>query len=289
MAVAPAGQPGRCRTVSGLSSTPVAWLQPDAPRDRAALAQWCDTVGPIIVSNVRAAGAPVERLTVVTWNTHVGAGDLGRLVASLRQRTAGAGLVLLLQEARRTGLQEAAADLGLNLLYAPAMRNASGNDDRGNAILSDLRIDDVTIVELPFERQRRLTIVASVVSGTRRLRVANAHFENRASLARGSPASARARQSRALIEALANEHGPIVLGGDLNTSWGEDEPAIRDLRQAFPDGGRIDAPWTFAGPLGLRAPLDYLLARGLPAPIEVTMLPDRFGSDHHPLVTVVPW
>jgi len=41
---------------------------------------------------------------------------------------------------------------------------------------------------------------------------------------------------------------------------------------------------TWRGPLGLRAPLDHVFARGPFASMHVWRLPDRFGSDHYPLV-----
>src|SRR5690606_22458341 len=124
----------------------------------------------------RAPAEPVDSLVVVTWNVHVGGGDLPRLVADLRAGalTGGArveAFVLLLQEAHRGGASVPAAPvagahgngidaappsgarldvvasaraLGLNVLYAPSMRNGDGasDEDRGNAILTNLVIRD---------------------------------------------------------------------------------------------------------------------------------------------------
>src|SRR6185436_12044026 len=53
---------------------------------------------------------------------------------------------------------------GLALLYVPAMRNGARADreDRGNAIASTLPLDDVRVLELPFEHQRRVVPMATV-------------------------------------------------------------------------------------------------------------------------------
>jgi len=44
---------------------------------------------------------------------------------------------------------------------------------------------------------------------------------------------------------------------------------------------------TWKGPLGLHATLDHIFVRGPVSPLRVMRLPDRFGSDHYPLLTVV--
>jgi endonuclease/exonuclease/phosphatase family metal-dependent hydrolase len=285
-----------CRATVG-TRVPVAWISPARAADRRRIDEWCDQVGPVVL-DVDRAGHPQQAaaVAIVTWNTHIGAGRLEELVSQLRRGafTDGTQLpfVVLLQEARRTGLREAAAELDVGLVYAPATRNDSG-DDRGTAIVTDLPLSDLLLIELPFERQRRVAIVATATGrtalGSWQLRVATVHLETRTSLRRGSPAAARARQADAFIEAIGSPPMPVVVGGDLNTSWGEDEPAAKAMREAFPDALPADQRMTFAGPLGLRAPLDYLLARGTPAPLEVRMIRERFGSDHHPLLSVVRW
>jgi endonuclease/exonuclease/phosphatase (EEP) superfamily protein YafD len=78
----------------------------------------------------------------------------------------------------------------------------------------------------------------------------------------------------------------VVIGGDLNTSWGDDEPAVRDMRRRFPDAERTPGS-TWAGPLGMSAKLDHFFARTGGVRLEVSKVGDRFGSDHYPLLTVV--
>jgi endonuclease/exonuclease/phosphatase family metal-dependent hydrolase len=180
-----------------------------------------------------------------------------------------------------------AAEQKLNVFYAPAMRNGAGQEDRGNAILSTLPMADLAVLELPFERQRRIALLATLLrAGKPWLRVANLHLETRAGATRGGPAEARRRQAQAVIDALDATMLPLVVGGDLNTSWGDDEPAVRDLRRRYPDAGRTPKT-TWAGPLGMSAKLDHIFARTAGPRLEIRRVGERFGSDHYPLLTFV--
>lgn len=202
-----------CRQVRGggdaVGMPALEWLAPASGEQQRRLDVWCATVGPAVVHRASDAspGRPVTRLAVVTWNMHVGAGNLIRLVRELRTgiHTSGQApdaLVLLLQETRRAGadvparltaggpvprriapwragapppdIVQLAQRLDLHLFYVPAMRNGRGRtlpgrDDRGSAILSSLPLTDLQAIELPLERQRRVVLAASV-SGTTRTR-----------------------------------------------------------------------------------------------------------------------
>jgi endonuclease/exonuclease/phosphatase family metal-dependent hydrolase len=208
------------------------------------LARWCETVGPVLFEPARAPQEtpPTDTLFVVSWNVHVGSGDVDALIQSLRagQFTGGTPVrtfVLLLQEAYRRGdaipsrlqseyavpsriaarrgrgpdVSHLSRDVGLALLYAPSMRNGftdRDREDRGNAIASTLALAQPAVLELPLEHQRRV-VAAAVVHGRTTtgkpwaLRVADVHLDTALALMRGGPSAARRRQADALVTALA--------------------------------------------------------------------------------------
>jgi endonuclease/exonuclease/phosphatase family metal-dependent hydrolase len=308
----------------------VRWVEPEARRDRDVLARWCDTIGPILIQPLAVhppSAAPIDRLALVSWNVHVGGGDIVDLVARLRRGEFTGGtpidhFILLLQEAyrrdaavpslvprgfpapgriaaavgRAPDIATIAKGLGVSLFYVPAMRNgiaAIDAEDRGNAILSTLDLHDLAVVELPMERQRRAAAVA-VVQGSASdespwlLRVANVHLDTALAILRGGPFAARRRQAFALIEALRTpEDLSTVLAGDFNTWWGASEPALNILRSAFPETPRTPNLKTWSGPLGIHAQLDYIFIRGSFKHVQVQRLQSRFGSDHYPLLAVL--
>jgi endonuclease/exonuclease/phosphatase family metal-dependent hydrolase len=275
-----------------------------------------------------AAPSAVERLAIVTWNVHVGGGDAESVVARLRRGEFTDGqvmtdFVLLLQEVFREGsevpkeipaglpmprsivtqpptgarrdIRQLARQAGLHVFYAPAMRNGGTKaaEDRGTAILSTLPLADLQVIELPFERQRRVALAATVAGHTTsgvtwRLRLAGVHVDTSLALTRGGPFQARRRQAEALVEALsAGRDLPTVVGGDFNTWLGPREPALDVMRQAFPDTPVQTDTGTWRGPLGTRAALDYVFVRGQFESVSTRKLPERFGSDHHPLLTLI--
>jgi hypothetical protein len=191
--------PTDCR--AELPTHTVAWFAPADSGDRATLNRWCRAVGkPVIIpSPYLFREHPIDSIVVVSWNTHVGGGNLVGFVDSLRAGllTHGAPVtdfVLLLQEVYREGAVPTpppansrgtrriaphpddwtrqdivilADSLGLSLFYAPSMRNgwgstASAAEDRGSAILSTLPLFDFKIYEVAFEILRRVTPSARI-------------------------------------------------------------------------------------------------------------------------------
>jgi endonuclease/exonuclease/phosphatase family metal-dependent hydrolase len=303
--------------VSGWPAS-IAWLTPTVPADEALLARWRGGVGaPLHHMAGFAHATRADEITVVSWNIAVGAGDLHAFVETLPPDRP---FVLLLQEAYRSGdgvpmpmqpgaffagrlggpraagnpedIEALAAGLGLHAYYVPSMRNGGpkSDEDRGNAILSTLPLTDLMAVELPFERQRRVAVAATVTGLDGRgepwqLRVVSAHLDNLASVKYGwlGGEFGRARQARALREAIEWD-GPTVLGGDFNTWFGFTEPAFLETLVAFPDTRITDRRATF----GRLLRLDHLFFRldeGSSA--EFRRADDRFGSDHYPLVGTV--
>jgi|688.fasta_scaffold32342_6 endonuclease/exonuclease/phosphatase family metal-dependent hydrolase len=306
----PFGQQDRATLDRWCSTTGPPVLAPDPPASSA----------------IRAVAAPVDELVVVSWNLHVGTADLPGMVRRLRQGefTSGAPVsrfVMLLQEAyrdapavprqvpagmampkaigsggsrhARTDVVRLAQSLGLALYYAPSMRNGSPaetTEDRGNAILSTEPLSDFQAIELPFERQRRVAIAATV-SGHRpggapwTLRVASVHLDSTASARRLwlMASGARARQVRGLLDALRPLDG-LVMGGDFNTWFGFSDSTYRLLSEAMPDVAAGDRRRTFMGLLRL----DHVFSAPPPGwTVTAHRLDDRMGSDHYPMLARV--
>jgi endonuclease/exonuclease/phosphatase family metal-dependent hydrolase len=195
------------------------------------------------------------------------------------------------------------AAAGFAVLYAPSMRNGNGSgvgeaEDRGNAIVSTLPLGEPRLIELPLEHQRRVAIAASTRGRTHsggewRLDLVDVHLDTALAWLHRGPFAARRRQAAALMAALdgparrGDAGGPMILGGDLNTWMGDEEPAVRLLREAFPGTPAAGPVATWRGPLGVHATLDHLFARGAIVASPVVRLPSRFGSDHFPLLTTV--
>ncbi len=231
---------------------------------------------------------PID-LAIVTWNMHIGAGDLPRLVDDL---TAGRltpavpdNYLLLLQEATDDGPHDPAVlarDRQLSFVFEP-LRLRKGRMV-GNAMLSTLPLSNVRLFELPRERVRRGAILASTVLAGQPLVVVDVHLENRVSLMRGLLFSdgPRARQAQALMDTLPQGHA--IAGGDLNTWLGPDEPALTIFAARFPDTPTEPLEPTVRD----RLRLDHLFF-DVPDGWQVRRwsLRDYYGSDHRPVVGVV--
>ncbi len=300
--------PGSCR------SSALQWFSPDDDSERTRLDAWCAGVGGATIRSVEASPRPdtipLEDIAFVSWNVHVGIGDIRSFVTDLRAglHTDGRQLphyVLLLQEAVRTGevppflkgasgakriapghdgpaydIGRVSDELGTSLIYVPSMRNGTSEDppeDRGSAILSTLPLTAPIAMELPGERQRRVVIVAKAAS----VSVAVVHLD-----ALGGARRLRLfwtpwmREVQVRSTASMLPDGPLVVGADLNTWHGRDELAARFLTQMF----RATPLSIDRQGYGLRV-LDYMFFRMGPRQRgRYRQVERRYGSDHRPLV-----
>lgn len=303
-------------TTAELASTspaPLAWFAPVTPHDQESLARWRAGVGPPVTPQTFDDHQPHDAITLVSWNTAVGDADIVSFVRSL---PATEPLVLLLQEAFRAGpgvpskldvrsayagklggsrplevgeIENVGRTLGLSVYYVPSMRNgdATSDEDRGNAILSNLSLNDLEAIELPFERQRRVAIAATIAGRTTanqpwRVRLVSAHLDNMGSAKRAWLAAeyGRARQARGLVD-LLDGNDPTVLAGDFNTWFGFIDQAYVETARAFPETQVTDRRPTFRGLLRL----DHVFYRLAPGwRLNIRRVESRFGSDHYPLV-----
>jgi endonuclease/exonuclease/phosphatase family metal-dependent hydrolase len=290
------------------------------PGDRDVLDRWCDSVGPPLVTHGAPPAGALATVVVATWNVHAGNGnveaflDLLSTVPSVRSPY---GVVLLLQEAVRVGAEvperypdrmrppggirarrheldvgALATRLHLHSVYVPSMRNgrlfpSDAREDRGNAILSTWPLGDLRAIELPFGRQRHVVVAARVVvPGLSPLRVMTVHLD---------PSSHRTEEAVAVARYLATAGETTIVGGDLNTWFGRRETALKTVAAALPAEacGQTKTnswPWRMQAPFGWwRGRLDYLFS-SLPSGVSRTCqtIPQQFGSDHRPVVLVIP-
>jgi endonuclease/exonuclease/phosphatase family metal-dependent hydrolase len=309
-------------TCAAIADASIRWVHLAAANERQSLDRWCAGVGPaVVVPAAKGFDTLTAPFAVVSWNTHVGAGDLEALIADLRGGRLTAkpvrDFVLLLQEAYRSGsavpetrsvlwasaifgagprssrveAAQFAERLGLSAFYVPSMRNGPPgltSEDRGKAILASARLQDVAALELPLERQRRVALGATLLIQTPSgspvpVRFVNAHFTNMVMHhAWILSESGRLRQARALAQALRPD-GPMILGGDLNSWFGYRDAAYRELARTLSRAQSEDRRATF-GPMRL----DHLLFR-LPAGwhAELRRADRKYGSDHYPLVATI--
>jgi endonuclease/exonuclease/phosphatase family metal-dependent hydrolase len=302
----------------GLPGMPpqISWFTSAVPDDSASLARWRMSVGPpVFVQPAPTDGAPHDAITIVSWNTAVGDADIVGFVQALPNPRGP--LVLLLQEVYREGpevpphlapglafagrlggagggqafreIRDVAHALGLAVYYVPSMRNGgpTSDEDRGNAILSNLPLVDLHAMELPFERQRRVAITATIAGHTDagtpwHVRLVSAHLDNLGGIRRAwiGAEYGRTRQARGLT-ALLQDSEPTILAGDFNTWFGFSDQAYIETARAFPETRVEDRRATFHGLLRL----DHVFFRLAPGwHAEFRRASSRFGSDHYPLV-----
>lgn len=188
---------------------------------------------------------------------------------------------------------EAARRCGLALVYVPSARNGPDtgsrpDEDKGNAILSNLRLSTPIAIDLPLEGGRKVAVAATLagVDG-RTVRVVSAHLDVASTLVRTvfSGFQTRVRQAMGLVDGLeraeADGYMPdaTLIGADMNT-WAGNESTLKKMRVAFPQSPEWDGLPT----RGL-FPTDHIFFRARePSAFEVDgygRVEDTYSSDHH--------
>jgi endonuclease/exonuclease/phosphatase family metal-dependent hydrolase len=324
----------RCRETVTSALRPsihdIEWVLATDSSELPIMMRWCSTIGPVVVEEGLFSGdaGDADSVAVITWNTHVGGGDIRRFVDDLRAGVVtGAPVqhfVLLLQEVyrasdllpdslkgvavpariaisppsgKRVDIVQSARDAQLNLFYVPSMRNGAPplpEEDRGNAVLSSMRLHGLRAVELPFEIQRRTAQIVQIRGSTNdgdlwQIALLNVHLDTRSRLLRGyaSIGLGRRRQIQGALRALPDDSAAVI-AGDFNT-WAPDfaERVLPYLRALFDDTPVVATGSTFtAGRFSRR--LDHMFFR-LPDGWTATYrrLDSRYGSDHYPLLAWV--
>lgn len=309
--------PLRAEPMPCLQEVPgVTWLRWDHQQD--ILNRWCESVGPPVFRLASERSGEISRLIVVSWNVHVGGADLEELLTKVVALRSGSdtGLLILMQEAFRAGagvpeslprdldvpssirprrpvpdIVAMAERFGMSLAYVPSMRNGSASllesrEDRGNAILSTEPLSDIRAIELPFGKQRRVAVAATVTprgSTMRAMRVVTTHFDTNGD---------RVDQAEALAGRIQSLRDlPLVMGGDLNSRRGFGDRALTTIssRMALESCG---TQRTVRWPWRLDIPLFFLIGRvdfvfsTLEASVTRTCetLSHTYESDHLPIL-----
>jgi len=294
----------------------VTWIRWNGRQD--ILNRWCESVGPPVFTTVAEREGPISRLLVLSWNVHVGGASVEELMAKVIEPLSrdGTGLVILMQEAFRSGADvpgslprdldvpsairprrpamdvvATAKQFGMAVAYVPSMRNGSATslesrEDRGNAILSTEPLTDIRAIELPFGKQRRVAVAATVMLRDwprRVLRVVTTHFDTNGD---------RVDQAKALADVLDSPVPiPIVVGGDLNSRRGFKDRAVTTIARqiALESCGTqrtVRWPWRLDIPLFfLIGRVDFIFSTLEPSVARTCQtLSHDYDSDHLPIL-----
>ncbi|MGF1598335.1 MAG: endonuclease/exonuclease/phosphatase family protein [Acidimicrobiales bacterium] len=242
-------------------------------------------VGRAVTNEPRSAVASAaDQLTLVSWNVHYGVSpeaslDLEEIARSIEEHEPD---VVTLQEVSRGWLLGGGADmatwlaerLDMDFVFAPA-----ADRQFGNAILTDLALENAVVVDLPYGEgpQNRSAISADIRVGTATIRVSSVHLQNK------DTTPTRLDQVSTLLEAETGNARHIV-AGDFNAQPGWDE-----IERVL-DAGYVSAQDVSGDPTALTDPsidperrIDWVFGRGVTF-IATEVLDDALSSDHLPLV-----
>ena len=244
-------------------------------------------------SGACAGPAPVDELTVLTYNIRHGEGtdgvfDLKRQAQVIRD--SGADLVALqevdVRTTRASGVNQAeelARLTGMQVLFGEAIPYAGGS--YGDAVLTKLPMDAQMIWKLPAEpnHEERVAvgILVTLPSGDS-IRFIGTHLDHT------RDPSDRVRQAKSILEQAFpadKKVPPTLLLGDLNAQPGSEpmQVLLKRFASAAPDG----LP-SFPSDVPTRA-IDWVLYTPIDAweVVEVHTLDEPVASDHAPVRAVL--
>jgi endonuclease/exonuclease/phosphatase family metal-dependent hydrolase len=231
-----------------------------------------------------AASPPTGPVTLVSWNLHFGVDpdgdvDLEQIARSIEEQDPS---VITLQEVSRGWVMAAGTDMATWLAERLEMRMVfSPAADRrfGNAILTDLGMENVTRLELPYGEgpQNRSAISGDLIVADGPVRVTSVHLQSSDSTA------TRFVQVDTLLEAEGGAPRAVI-AGDFNAEPGG--PEIDRMIAA----GLVSAQDVAGDPSEMtststdpRRRIDWVFGRGVTF-TDARVLGGALSSDHLPLV-----
>jgi endonuclease/exonuclease/phosphatase family metal-dependent hydrolase len=235
--------------------------------------------------------ASSEKMTVLSYNIHHGAGtdgklDLDRIARIIRDQKPD---LVALQEVdvktSRSGGVDEAAELGrltrMHVVFGKAVDFSGGA--YGQAILSRWPIKEHKVHQLPQRagREPRILLVAKMDKPGPDFVFASTHLDHEIE-------DVRVEQAGAINRILAGEKGPVLLAGDCNAA-----PESRTMRSIFErwtdTAGASAAPTIPSG--NPRRRIDYILALKNNGAhwhtLQSQVLNEPVASDHRPVAAVL--
>jgi len=239
---------------------------------------------------VAGSPAPVDSLTVVSWNIQYSEQVAQALRELNKNPRLAAADILLLQEMEPTGSERIAKALGFHFVHGSASVNPHHGKLFGNAVLSRWPIVGDQVLILPHETlltgHRRIAVAADIdLGGGRTLRAVSIHTATMV-----MDQDKRLAQARAAIDSLGGLEGRSLIGGDFNTVSEYEVTALRQVMRRLgqttvrlPDGPTIRN--RFKKLPGSVPVLDHLFCRGLTAGVTGVER-QTTASDHYPIWAV---
>jgi len=243
--------------------------------------------------DVAPAAAVPESLLVVSYNIQF-AEHVDQALDDLRTAGLDRPDILLLQEMTPEGVVAIADELGLNHVYHPAAVHPHHSKLFGNAILSPWPITADRILVLPhphpWSGHNRIAAACDLDIGGRRVRTISLHLATAV-----VAAQQRFEQAVAVVDSLVTGFdGPVVIGGDFNTSAPND---IINIRKHYRRAQRLlpvrlppycTVRWHMWRVLDVGCKLDHLFVRGLRAGSS-GITDGAEASDHFPIWARLGW